>query len=1301
MIPTNWVTIFLAIMSLALLYWQGWELLGRETYSSRFGVLTISLAALAALLQILFFTGKLVFSYDLHAIMAEGPFVRLGLELFVLGISLAASFGWLIAEADGAIGWTSWLTIIGVGILVGALAIAGIHLLNPDDAKPLRVYSFDLWAPELFLWVTFCLTQSALGRMVGDHEVLRVVLGAAVCCWAISLPQFSELNGVSSWWALFLLGLFLAMLLVGWWTVARAHPTPRVVRVLAYFLVILGATASAGLGLRSLDNYDLLLSVTAGASVLLFLTIVASRVPRGKFSGEALKTSIKDVWKFGRPLYLSRLRWSIKVRKTRFLRHWVLWVVLIGVFGGFFAAPYLASTDPRFRLTGLAVGPGLDSTVGLSGLVFVWVLLIEIFGMGPITANRSEPNQDGAMENVSPAQSLWRSLSARIQASSRWAVGRLTALVVHPFSKIVSGIGLKNAEPRIGNEPANDSEKSQEVKPSIQDKPKLGARAWIGGIAKTLVGVAILIAISEMPNARQTLIGTFHTPKFKEAETEDDVGEAISDEVINSLAGIGKQLRPLVVGLPASGTGATQFRAPSATDTTGGVSEALGKGTSLGLPGGVSVPLNLLLLPIQTPMRWLLGVRVIQGSLYESDQGFTLLASSSNGETWNVSHTGKLIEAAIPDLADSMAFQIAIRDPSFDALGLGKKWDGFKKFELGQASWEAYQAQKDVDKLTYAIKGFREATEIDPDFALAHYRLGLALQEDGDPAGAVTALRASVHANPNFVPGYVALASTLQDFDTFRQATPAVLSNPHLSAEQSWAQRVEARELWQKVATFPSSRLTLSDEASAYYGLCLDNLSLSQKYMNESQIEKSNDVIRLAYFHCRRAEEVIAQFPVSLRDMPLNRQNEASAINAMGLSLTMQLGSFGTTDWICSADSADIGALDAQGRLNESIQVGPLLRAASRYFTLAQTLQPDDQIIACNAALASYGLGDEGPMQRLELSPDAHLSLGDSFDRLAKDKEVPTYYLLAMREYRRATELDPDRIWALNDFAYTFWQFRLAAPYESMPDWLGVAVGRRAEEYARRASFLAPQRLVGWENNAVQLTLGEVLLGQGRTEEAVRELEKLHPPENSMFEEARWDLAQARLCDSSQKRALGKGDPVEEQEAAEALEKIRQSALSRGDETWIDRLSVLDAHEPQPACQADPEGLLPDLRVRYVLRGGKPIYSAATPCAWEGVYATVAVASGTAPSQFRLHVWGAGTNSTISLANTPLESVSLIGERRTTQRVFFAQLLGVQPQDQQPGVGTNVSDVIPIPTYAVAGNGCRQNSILLNFVPSH
>src|SRR5262249_30517548 len=58
---------------------------------------------------------------------------------------------------------------------------------------------------------------------------------------------------------------------------------------------------------------------------------------------------------------------------------------------------------------------------------------------------------------------------------------------------------------------------------------------------------------------------------------------------------------------------------------------------------------------------------------------------------------------------------------------------------------------------------FREAIRLKPDFALAHYNLGLVLKAQGDRAGAIEALRSAVRCRPYLARAHASLGAVLAE----------------------------------------------------------------------------------------------------------------------------------------------------------------------------------------------------------------------------------------------------------------------------------------------------------------------------------------------------------------------------------------------------------------------------------------------------------------------------------------------------------------------------------------------------------
>ena len=301
------------------------------------------------------------------------------------------------------------------------------------------------------------------------------------------------------------------------------------------------------------------------------------------------------------------------------------------------------------------------------------------------------------------------------------------------------------------------------------------------------------VVLFEIPNRGKTLLQPFKAsvvkPKQGEVpsvEQQAAIGQAVFDHLVNTLGGLTQDLQPdVILLLPPDPLRGVQFRTIAAGGS-GNIDPFLSGPSDLDLGVGVKIPLGFVLTPVVKPVRWLLGVRIIEGNVLADPQGYTVLVRSSSGEVWQArlwpseqSQDRLAPASAFKDLALELAFRIMSAEPSLASVGMTRSWGAFDRFREGLEYWQRYAVQsgeQDPDALTQAIRSFRAAVGVDPAFALAHYRLGLALQKDGQPIAAAEALRTSLNKNPGFLPARVALASVLYSRES--RASPGPSARP-------------------------------------------------------------------------------------------------------------------------------------------------------------------------------------------------------------------------------------------------------------------------------------------------------------------------------------------------------------------------------------------------------------------------------------------------------------------------------------------------------------------------------------------
>ena len=577
----------------------------------------------------------------------------------------------------------------------------------------------------------------------------------------------------------------------------------------------------------------------------------------------------------------------------------------------------------------------------------------------------------------------------------------------------------------------------------------LSLRPLPEGLLKLAFLLVAAVVLFEIPNRGKTLLQPFKAAVVKSkagevpaVEQQAAIGQAVFDHLVNTLGALTQDLQPdVILLLPPDPLRGAQFRTIAAGGS-GSIDPFLSGSPDLDLGVGVKIPLGFVLTPIVKPVRWLLGVRIIEGSVLADPQGYTVLVRSSSGEVWQARlrspedsqepmAPGRLAPAsAFRDLALELAFRIMSAEPALASVGMTRSWEAFGKFRKGLEFWQRYAVQsgeQDPDALTQAIRGFRAAIGVDPAFALAHYRLGLALQKDRQPFAAAEALRTSLKANPGFVPARVALASVLYGLESRSVAmsigpaersgrgmrpardTPTASASsasdrdgatPEAGAEPTDglhdAMLEEARGLWQSVIVAEEDASAL-DRAASWAGLCRyafergarDRAPDPGPRMATRWIWPTGAGPRLlhaAYFNCQQADRFYtALLDTRWEDVRL-RTARASVLASVGLLLEQHgpPGSRHDVDgWQCSADAVVPATLLPGARVTRSVLVGRFTRPALRYYRRALSLLPDDTVLRCREATATLALDpiyqDDRLMRALQNVSAAHLGLADSY----------------------------------------------------------------------------------------------------------------------------------------------------------------------------------------------------------------------------------------------------------------------------------------------------------------------------------
>ena len=1233
----SWREGIIALLVGVPLVLQGISLVSRARPWRRLGILNLLLAGLGFVFFSMMASGVVVFGREFGVVMVEGSWGQAGLIVLLIGLPVAAGLGLhVVGTATGSTIRLEWVLIL--GFVIGAAASLCVSGLNASAPLPLRVYEYDLWWPVWLGWMAICLFGSgfAISRIVQRGHWLVFCLAAlsllAIIAVGRSRLRFSYGHPSTRMiWLICLCLGFPALLAMGAWLLRISWPRTlfdaRAWRWTLTIAVLLTALASCAVWAYGEVLTPVFVFFSLVAAVTL-VVIVVRTVPHLR-TWRAAGYPIHDVGRAG--------RWDDIAALAALMA--IIAAIVDLIYSGFFPPLMTFAT-----------------------LVLAWLVIVEVAtGSLRQTGDLGAEQQSGTLSPLAHA--------------SRNAASALRDFMSGSISRI---------------------------------QKYFQADSWPAAAIKTVVavlaGVVILVVCAELPNVGKTTVMPFsvtlpNDPNAKTDELEKKLSRVIPDRVLNALGLLRLELRTEVMTLsPMSDAKARSSRIDTASATPAGWEAVLARSSDLKI-GGVEVPLSVLTAPIQSIMRSLVGERVISGSFYAGQSAFTLHATSSDGDYWRAEFPsnehdhprgmeiptaaaakGDPLEAAAA-LAEQIAFQMISRDPAMSSAGMTESWAALQDFRLGLADWRRYDAGN-PDQLTHAIEHFQHAIEKDRNFALAYYRLGLAYEDDGQPARAVKQLQASIDARPDFAAGYNELAYVVNNFDDFRPAPETMPSSLVSTPAERKMQRDEAAKLWRRVLLLPAQRVPSNERFSAYYGLC--SLALE------------NHENRLAYFLARRAEQAYAKLSPELQEQATIQNNRATVADAIGVAIAQTSSRWAPregAEWRCSGwEIASVVWQGSEWMAKRRVMSSPYYRAAARHYEQALTLSPDDHVVRCNAATAYAALGEFALMEKLEGDPAARVQLARALRKKGSRKRVG-YYALALREYKAALRMDSANLEALSGYAYTFWLWRINAPSARPPNGPGPDVAHDAERYARRILRLVRGNVTPSTEASYQSTLGEVLLGQGRVHEAIQVLKEAYAnaPRSTQYDAIPYDLAQAYLEADFDKVDLGLA-PDEDSAGDKGVALLTEIwAKQKQQEDFAYKEAELLDPRPLLACSRSPEASVERAPApnspHYEVHAR---YESGFPCNWIGVNAEVKDAQ---PGQrFKLHVWGGGVDERIDVQQNPKSQnpVILTSQPVHTQFYYFAQL---EDQDREP-----LSSVEPVETFPNDDkDSCEQNAITLIF----
>ena len=704
---------------------------------------------------------------------------------------------------------------------------------------------------------------------------------------------------------------------------------------------------------------------------------------------------------------------------------------------------------------------------------------------------------------------------------------------------------------------------------------------WRTAIA-TLACALFFVVLDEFDNRGRTVVQAFEV-YGKDADA--DAGRRLAELVVHRLNGVTLDLDDnMLVALPAvlreTSSSPTKPMRQAAFHTSELIADLGSNTLDLGPLG--KVPLGRILKPLQAPIRRLLNARYIEGAVIRDGNGYRLLAHSSSGQSWTDPRRQEP-PAELSALAERLSFSILSTEPNWKQRGMTLHQEAFDEFLSGADQLQQRERlagnRGTLAATADAIQHLRKAVAVDPSFAVAHYRLALALQDEEQYGGALDHLRVAVAQRPDFGTAQDTMAMLLQQ--GLEPTPPLVLRAqkkrrgadvpPRTPTETPPNLRREAQKRWTSMITRNSLQWSSKDRAAAHMGLC----SLAAL----APPDQRREVVGEAKFNCTVAAELYAALPADQlaardRDALLARASNALGVVRLGArdrayAATGEKGPRGCGAWLFDTDQSD----DAGPSWRLPTRGDP---EATRHFFRAHELAPDDSVVACNLAIAQHAeSGSTVLLNSLQKDQPTLTSLCEGMLEVAVEQPSSRTFRATLDACDRALTSDPLNVDALNRYAYAYRLWWYMLPDLDKEEQYTGELADRAESRARLAVQLAHKSAGEGVLANVKSTLGEVLLARGRPHEALRWLEEAAQglPEHVGYSEIRRDLVEAYVCAAREDTLRGKelhGTACRDgaNKTQRVLKEIRALESERESRVYTAGVDPLDIHLLEDLCQS-------------------------------------------------------------------------------------------------------------------------------------